>query len=178
MNNFIRFIFLTVVIVTQEINAFSPSNQFSSRSISFKTRSVVYPTISTRKTFSPNTPTTLSLSADTGIVNDDDDLGSQASTSILSKLNQWRKRLTEKKNPDDLTFRQKLSKMGVSVLLSYGFVSNMSYAISVTLAWYGFTKKVSCDSIILFCVCRMLRNAIFLCGFILVTRTSRFQIHG
>ncbi|OEU22471.1 hypothetical protein FRACYDRAFT_162049, partial [Fragilariopsis cylindrus CCMP1102] len=37
--------------------------------------------------------------------------------------------------------RQKLAKMGLSALLSYGFVSNMSYCVSVGLAWFGFSKK-------------------------------------
>jgi len=35
-----------------------------------------------------------------------------------------------------VTFRQKLKKMGTQVVLSYGFVSNMSYAIILSLAWY------------------------------------------
>jgi len=49
-----------------------------------------------------------------------------------------------KKTDDDddgLTFRQKLAKMGLSALLSYGFVSNMSYCVSIGLAWFGFSKK-------------------------------------
>jgi len=44
--------------------------------------------------------------------------------------------------PDDgMTFKQKLAKAGLSVLLSYGFVSNMSYCVTVSLAWFGFSKK-------------------------------------
>ena len=40
-----------------------------------------------------------------------------------------------KSNDDDgLTFKQKLAKAGLSVLLSYGFVSNMSYCVTVSLA--------------------------------------------
>ena len=39
-----------------------------------------------------------------------------------------------KDDDDGLTFRQKLAKMGLSVLLSYGFVSNMSYCVTVSLA--------------------------------------------
>lgn len=42
---------------------------------------------------------------------------------------------------DGLTFKQKLAKMGLSALLSYGFVSNMSYSVTVSLAWFGFSKK-------------------------------------
>jgi hypothetical protein len=43
---------------------------------------------------------------------------------------------------DGVTFSQKLRKMGMSVLLSYGFVSNMSYCVTVSLAWYIFNKRV------------------------------------
>ena len=42
--------------------------------------------------------------------------------------------LKAKEDDDGLTFRQKLAKMGLSVLLSYGFVSNMSYCVTVSLA--------------------------------------------
>jgi hypothetical protein len=39
------------------------------------------------------------------------------------------------------TFRQKLAKAGLSVMLSYGWVSNMSYCVSVSAAWYIFSKR-------------------------------------
>ena len=46
--------------------------------------------------------------------------------------------------PDDgLSFRQRLAKMGLAAALSYGFVSNMSYCVSVSLAWYIFSRQVS-----------------------------------
>lgn len=48
---------------------------------------------------------------------------------------------SDDKNDDGLSFKQKLAKMGLSVLLSYGFVSNMSYCVTVSLAWFGFSKK-------------------------------------
>jgi hypothetical protein len=41
---------------------------------------------------------------------------------------------SDDKNDDGLSFKQKLAKMGLSVLLSYGFVSNMSYCVTVSLA--------------------------------------------
>ena len=47
------------------------------------------------------------------------------------------------KNSDGLTAREHLAKMGLSALLSYGWVSNMSYAVTLSLSWYGFSKKVS-----------------------------------
>ena len=52
-----------------------------------------------------------------------------ASSSLLAKL---KARLSN---------RDQLSKMGLSVLLSYGFVSNMSYAVSISVAWYIFNVK-------------------------------------
>lgn len=44
---------------------------------------------------------------------------------------------------DGLTFRQRLAKAGMSVVLSYGFVSNMSYCVSVSAAWYIFCKRTA-----------------------------------
>ena len=72
-----------------------------------------------------------------------DDIINEAPKSTLFKISQWAKGLFQKKEDDNLTFKQKLGKMGLSVLLSYGFVSNMSYCVTVTLAWYGFCKTVS-----------------------------------
>lgn len=44
--------------------------------------------------------------------------------------------------PDDgLTFRQRLAKMGLAAVLSYGWVSNMSYCVSVSAAWYIFSSQ-------------------------------------
>mmetsp|Transcript_19866 Transcript_19866/g.25587 ORF Transcript_19866/g.25587 Transcript_19866/m.25587 type:complete len:291 (-) Transcript_19866:284-1156(-) len=45
------------------------------------------------------------------------------------------------KDDEKLTFRQKMSKMGLAVALSYGWVSNMSYCVSVSIAWYIFNKR-------------------------------------
>lgn len=58
--------------------------------------------------------------------------------------NLWQRTLRYLKgNKDGLTFRQRLAKMGLAVLLSYGWVSNMSYCICVSMAWYVFAKQVS-----------------------------------
>lgn len=40
-----------------------------------------------------------------------------------------------------MSTKEMLAKMGLSTLLSYGWVSNMSYCVTVSLAWFGFTKK-------------------------------------
>ena len=47
------------------------------------------------------------------------------------------------------TTRERLAKMGLSALLSYGWVSNMSYAVTLSLSWYGFSKKVREEYILL-----------------------------
>ena len=65
-------------------------------------------------------------------------------TSIIGKFKSIFKR---EKNDDGLTAKERLAKMGLSVLLSYGWVSNMSYSVTLSLAWYGFSKKVS------LCIC-------------------------
>eukprot|EP00980_Cylindrotheca_fusiformis_P028141 scaffold22583_cov106-Cylindrotheca_fusiformis.AAC.12 len=60
----------------------------------------------------------------------------------LSRRARLRKRLFPPKTDEDgLTFRQKLAKAGLSVVLSYGWVSNVSYAISVSIAWYIFSSQ-------------------------------------
>jgi len=48
---------------------------------------------------------------------------------------------TKKDDANGLTTKQRLKKMGLSALLSYGFVSNMSYAVALSLSWYGFSTK-------------------------------------
>lgn len=58
--------------------------------------------------------------------------------SILAKIKSMFK---TKKEDDGLSFKEKLAKAGLSVLLSYGWVSNMSYSVTLSLAWYGFSKK-------------------------------------
>lgn len=59
----------------------------------------------------------------------------------LSRLQRLRKRLFPPKADDGLTFRQRLAKAGLSVLLSYGWVSNVSYCVTVSLAWYISSKR-------------------------------------
>lgn len=59
--------------------------------------------------------------------------------SILDKFKSVFKK--KEKNDDGLTTKERLAKMGLSALLSYGWVSNMSYAVMLSLSWYGFSKK-------------------------------------
>lgn len=69
----------------------------------------------------------------------------QSSEPESSKLT-FRERLKKlwwKNDDSSLTTRQRLAKMGLAAVLSYGWVSNVSYAICISLAWYGFSKKVS-----------------------------------
>ena len=62
------------------------------------------------------------------------------SSSLLSKLKSI---FQSKKNkdPSGLTTKEKLRKMGLAALLSYGFVSNMSYAITLSVSWFTHSKK-------------------------------------
>lgn len=59
----------------------------------------------------------------------------------ISRIQKFRRRLFPPKEDDGLTFRQRLAKAGLSVVLSYGWVSNVSYSITVSLAWYIFSKR-------------------------------------
>lgn len=43
---------------------------------------------------------------------------------------------------DGLTFRQRLAKMGLATVLSYGWISNTNAMILVASAWYVFCAKV------------------------------------
>jgi hypothetical protein len=64
----------------------------------------------------------------------------------ISTVPAWKRvilfyRYNKRTEDDGLTFRQRLGKAGLSVVLSYGFVSNMSYCVSVSVAWYIFCKR-------------------------------------
>lgn len=74
---------------------------------------------------------------------------STSSTTTTSSGN-WFKRIqqlyiTDNKNNDEkkLSTKEKLAKMGIAAVLSYGWVSNMSYSVTVSMAWYIFSKRVS-----------------------------------
>jgi len=115
----------------------------------------------------PYTPTTTSSSTRIGSVlhmsADDEALdnkegGEEPTNSLVhvdevsitdepSRLQKIRQRFfpstqqAQPKSEDGLTFRQKLAKLGLSVALSYGWVSNVSYSVTVSLAWYIFSKR-------------------------------------
>ena len=44
---------------------------------------------------------------------------------------------------DGLTFKQRLGKMGLATVLSYGWISNTNAMILVAAAWYVFSVQVS-----------------------------------
>ncbi len=52
--------------------------------------------------------------------------------------------------------RESLSKLGISALLAYGFVSNVSGVIAVSSAWFIFCKRVSCSCFLLMYNSRLL----------------------
>lgn len=62
-------------------------------------------------------------------------------TESLSRWKNLKQRFFPPKQEDGLTFRQRLAKAGLSVALSYGWVSNVSYSVTVSLAWYIFSKR-------------------------------------
>ena len=64
----------------------------------------------------------------------------ETSTSPLKKIKSFFKK-DNNKNSDGLTTKERLAKMGLSALLSYGWVSNMSYAVTLSLSWYTHSKK-------------------------------------
>jgi len=97
-------------------------------------------------------PATTSGDESSSFENENDDKAGDVESGDTSVVPTWKRVLyfykynkdgSIKSNDDDdgLTFKQKLGKMGLSALLSYGFVSNMSYCVTVSLAWFGFSKK-------------------------------------
>jgi hypothetical protein len=61
----------------------------------------------------------------------------------VSDVASWRTKVRNYfRGPQDgLTTKQRLAKMGLAAALSYGWVSNMSYSVSVSVAWYIFSKQ-------------------------------------
>jgi hypothetical protein len=75
-----------------------------------------------------------------------DESSSDGASVGISTVPAWKRvislfKYNRKTEDDGLTFRQRLGKAGLSVVLSYGFVSNMSYCVSVSVAWYIFCKR-------------------------------------
>ena len=44
-------------------------------------------------------------------------------------------------SPPEGNLKQKIAKMGLSCFLSYGFVSNIGYAVSLSMCWYSHNTK-------------------------------------
>jgi len=79
--------------------------------------------------------TTNNTGNDDIIISDDD--SSEKKKGIFGRV----MNMFKPKSSENLSTKELLAKMGLSALLSYGFVSNMSYCVTVSLAWFGFTKK-------------------------------------
>ncbi|KAL3756885.1 hypothetical protein ACHAWU_007726 [Discostella pseudostelligera] len=80
-------------------------------------------------------------------VSDEKELAAASSTNTTGWGNKLKSIFNRNKHDNNnggnggLTTRERLAKMGLSALLSYGWVSNMSYAVTLSLSWYGFSKK-------------------------------------
>lgn len=89
-----------------------------------------------------SSPRIITLKADSDSMSTDatDDIIQPTTTTATTTLKQ--KVINYFKGPQDgLTFKQRLAKMGLAAALSYGWVSNMSYAVSVSCAWFIFSKR-------------------------------------
>jgi hypothetical protein len=66
-----------------------------------------------------------------------------ASPEAVTPVAPWKRFLGLGKKPKSgMSFREQLTKAGLAVVLSYGAVSNASYGVCISIAWYGFSKKV------------------------------------
>lgn len=63
-------------------------------------------------------------------------------TAKLTLRQRWARAFPKRKD-DDLPMKQKLAKMGLACVLSYGFVSNLNAVITTAIAWFVFAKRVS-----------------------------------
>jgi len=63
----------------------------------------------------------------------------EENTGLLKRLGSYFK---GGKSDDGLTTRQRLTKMGLTTVLSYGWISNTNAMILVAAAWYTFCAKV------------------------------------
>lgn len=52
------------------------------------------------------------------------------------------------KSSEKMSTKELLAKMGLSTLLSYGWVSNMYNCVNVSLAWFAFTKKTGLSPLV------------------------------
>jgi len=64
-----------------------------------------------------------------------------SSKSFLSRIKKIFSKKPKAEGEDGLSTRDRLAKLGFAVLLSYGFVSNMSAMIFLSLAWFSFSLK-------------------------------------
>jgi hypothetical protein len=67
----------------------------------------------------------------------------EANPEAVMPVAPWKRILGLGKKPKSgMSFREQLTKAGLAVVLSYGAVSNASYGVCISIAWYGFSKKV------------------------------------
>eukprot|EP00977_Amphora_coffeiformis_P013587 scaffold3591_cov159-Amphora_coffeaeformis.AAC.10 len=79
---------------------------------------------------------------DDASLSDDEDDDSSTSTSKLTFRERWAKAFPKKEEEGEkLPLRQRLAKMGLACVLSYGFVSNLNAGITTGVAWFLFSKK-------------------------------------
>jgi len=80
---------------------------------------------------------------DTPESNDDSgtSMTTKTNTSLLSRIKSYFTSKSDDGDGDGLTTKQRLAKLGFAVLLSYGFVSNMSAMVFLSLAWFTFSAQ-------------------------------------
>jgi hypothetical protein len=65
------------------------------------------------------------------------------SLTFLQRIRRFNNNTNKNKEEDsELSVQQRLAKLGLAAVLSYGWVSNMSYTVTVSVAWYIFSKQV------------------------------------
>jgi hypothetical protein len=146
--------FLSWIIALTMVRAFSPRMELCGRVLQqHKQQRPSLPFCSVQLANHPRAPgvSRLWMAESTGSEDDKEEETTEEATPDLisadidaeeiSRIQKFRRRLFPPKPDDGLTFRQRLAKAGMSVVLSYGWVSNVSYSVTVSLAWYIFSKR-------------------------------------
>lgn len=87
--------------------------------------------------FQPRRPTLLASTAEEGSQEEAVDVG-KPKAGLGKRIASYFKGSDA---DDGLTFRQRLAKMGLATVLSYGWISNTNAMVLVSAAWYAFCAK-------------------------------------
>mmetsp|Transcript_10918 Transcript_10918/g.19755 ORF Transcript_10918/g.19755 Transcript_10918/m.19755 type:complete len:245 (+) Transcript_10918:113-847(+) len=141
---FFRFIIFALISTASVTTSFQPSLRLPSHALAL-TPTVTRLFTSTTQATQPKPSTKLFSTPSTPSTPDDEITPNPTPTPTPTpELSRFRKTLS-KMNPfkqnDEIPLKEQLLKLGLAAFLAYGFVSNMTYAVMLSLAYYVFTSQ-------------------------------------